>query len=230
MSTIATPRYIAIEGAIGVGKTTLAHMLAKEFNARTLLEEFEDNPFLREFYRDKDRVAFQTQIYFLMARYKQQEMLWQHDLFNRATVSDYVFAKDRVFAYMNLSEPELQLYERIYELLKPQLVQPDLVIYLKARPEVLISRLRKRGRDFETSVQTQYLTELTIAYNDFFAHYDQSPLLILDTSDVNYLKNRDDFTHLLQLIQSTTQGTHTHTMRPSAAKDQQNDSNPHAPG
>lgn len=210
------PRYVAIEGPIGVGKTTLTHMLAKELQARTVLEEFEDNPFLREFYRDKDRVAFQTQIYFLMARYKQQEDLRQHDLFARAIVSDYLFAKDRVFAYMNLSEPELQLYERIYDLLRPRLVPPDLVIYLQARPEVLIRRLRKRGRDFEAGIQVEYLEELTRSYNNFFFHYNDSPLLILDTSDVDYVSNRTDFAQVLELIRSTTRGTRHVILEPTA--------------
>lgn len=210
------PRYVAIEGPIGVGKTTLTHMLAKELQARTVLEEFEDNPFLREFYRDKDRVAFQTQIYFLMARYKQQEDLRQHDLFARAIVSDYLFAKDRVFAYMNLSEPELQLYERIYDLLRPRLVPPDLVIYLQARPEVLIRRLRKRGRDFEAGIQVEYLEELTRSYNNFFFHYNDSPLLILDTSDVDYVSNRTDFAQVLELIRSTTGGTRHVILEPTA--------------
>ena len=200
------PRYVAIEGPIGVGKTTLSKLLAKELAARTVLEEFEDNPFLREFYRDKDRVAFQTQIYFLLARYKQQEALRQHDLFSRAVVSDYLFAKDRIFAYMNLSEPELQLYEKIYDLLRPNLVQPDLVIYLQARPEVLVRRLRKRGRDFEMSVQVDYLEELMRSYNLFFAHYEDTPLLILDTSDVDYVTHREDFDALLDLARETKQG------------------------
>lgn len=210
-------RYIAIEGPIGVGKTTLAGLLAEVINARTVLEEFEDNPFLREFYRDKDRVAFQTQIYFLMARYKQQEDLRQHDLFARAIVSDYLFAKDRIFAYMNLSEAELQLYERIYDLLRPHLVQPDLVIYLQARPEILTRRLRKRGRDFEATIQVDYLEELMRSYNKFFFHYDETPLLIVDTSDVDYVAHREDFETLLELVRTTKEGTRHAVLTPSAA-------------
>jgi len=202
-----TPRYIAVEGPIGVGKTTLAHMLSRELGARTVLEEFEDNPFLREFYRDKDRVAFQTQVYFLMARFTQQEELRQQDLFSRAVVSDYLFAKDRIFAYMNLSEPELQLYERIYDLLRPQLVKPDLVVYLQARPQVLVKRLRKRGRDFEATIQLDYLEELMRRYNQFFFHYEETPLLIADTSDSDYVNNRGCFDNLLELILSTHEGT-----------------------
>ena len=209
------PRYIAIEGPIGVGKTTLTKLLSKELNARTVLEEFEDNPFLREFYRDKDRVAFQTQIYFLMARFKQQEALRQHDLFSRAIVSDYLFAKDRIFAYMNLSEPELQLYERIYDLLRPRLVQPDVVIYLQARPEVLVRRLRKRGRDFEATIQVDYLEDLMRSYNSFFFHYEETPLLVVDTSDVDYVSNTEDFDKLLDLIRSAKTGTRHVVLEPT---------------
>lgn len=215
LSQSALPRYVAVEGPIGVGKTTLAELLSKELNARTVLEEFEDNPFLREFYRDKDRVAFQTQVYFLMARYKQQETLRQHDLFSRAIVSDYLFAKDRIFAYMNLTEPELQLYEKIYDLLRPRLVQPDLVIYLQARPEVLVRRLRKRGRDFEATIRVDYLEDLMRAYNQFFFHYERAPLLICDTSDVDYVTNRRDFEMMLRLIQETKEGTRHVVMKPT---------------
>lgn len=213
-SPSTSPRYVAIEGPIGVGKTTLTHMLAKELNARTVLEEFEDNPFLREFYRDKERVAFQTQVYFLMARFKQQEDLRQHDLFSRAIVSDYLFAKDRVFAYMNLSDAELQLYERIYALLRPQLVRPDLVVYLQARPEVLMRRLRKRGRDFEASIQVDYLENLMRSYNNFFFHYDETPLLIVDTSDVDYVSNRPDFEQLMSLIRQQRSGSRQVVLEP----------------
>jgi deoxyguanosine kinase len=200
------PRYIAIDGPIGVGKTTLTHLLAKQLQAQVVLEEFEDNPFLREFYRDRQRVAFQTQIYFLLARFKQQEALRQPDLFNRAMVSDYVFAKDRIFAYLNLSEAELQLYEKIYDLLRPRLLQPDLVVYLQARPEVLMKRLRKRAREIEASVEVSYLEELMRGYNNFFHHYDDTPLLVVDTSDMDFSNNSADFETLLGLIRSTKQG------------------------
>ncbi len=204
------PRYVAVEGPIGVGKTTLTQKLAKHLQARVVLEEFEDNPFLREFYLDKSRVAFQTQVYFLMARYKQQEELRQFDLFNRAIVSDYLFAKDRIFAYLNLSEPELQLYEKVYDLLRPRLLKPDLVIFLQARPDVLLKRLRRRGRDFEATVDAAYLESLMRAYNQFFFRYDETPLLVVETSDLDFPNNPEHFEHLLGLIESTREGTHYH--------------------
>jgi deoxyguanosine kinase len=200
------PRYIAIDGPIGVGKTTLTHLLARRLQARPVLEEFEDNPFLREFYRDRARVAFQTQVYFLLARFKQQESLRQPDLFNRAMVSDYLFAKDRIFAYLNLSEHELQLYEKIYDLLKPRLLQPDLVIYLHARPEVLMRRLRRRGREIEATVDVSYLDGLMRAYNDFFHRYDETPLISVDTSDVNFPDDAGQVDALLEVARSATAG------------------------
>lgn len=203
----ANPRYVAIEGPIGVGKTSLTHMLAKRFKARTLLEEFEDNPFLREFYRDPKRVAFQTQIYFLLARYKQQEALRQQDLFSRAVVGDYLFAKDRVFAYLNLAEAELQLYERIYDLLRPRLVKPDLVVYLQARTEVLFRRMRTRGREYETSIQAEYLENLVRGYNNFFFHYDETPLLVVETSEIDFVNKPEDFEALLEAIRSAKHGS-----------------------
>ncbi|MEZ0311871.1 MAG: deoxynucleoside kinase [Myxococcota bacterium] len=200
------PRYIAIEGPIGVGKTTLTQKIAERINARVVLEEFSDNPFLRDFYQDKDRVAFQTQVYFLVARFKQQEELRQHDLFARSIVSDYLFAKDRIFAYLNLAEAELQLYERIYDLLRPRLVKPDLVVYLQARPDVLMKRLRKRGREMEASVEVQYLDSLQRAYNQFFFHYDESPLLIVETSDID-VRLDEDFDLLIDAMRRATHGT-----------------------
>ncbi len=210
------PRYIAIEGPIGVGKTTLTQKLAEHIGAKVVLEEFSDNPFLREFYQDKDRVAFQTQVYFLVARFKQQEELRQHDLFARSIVSDYLFAKDRIFAYLNLAEAELQLYERIYDLLRPRLVKPDLVVYLQARPEVLMKRLRKRGRDMEATVEVQYLDSLQRAYNQFFFHYDESPLLIVETSDVD-MRVDEDFDLLVDAMKRATHGTNHFVPRSRAS-------------
>ena len=206
-------RYICVDGPIAVGKSTLSRKLAEHFSARLVLEEFDDNPFLRHFYNDPKLVAFQTQVYFLLARFKQQETLRQQDLFSRTLVSDYLFAKDRIFAYMNLSREELALYERIYDLVRPQLLEPDLVIYLHAHPDTLMERLHKRGRTYENTVEREYLEELTQGYNHFFTHYDETPLLILDTSHVNFETHEDDFQQLLELIASTTEGTHRHTLR-----------------
>jgi len=197
--------------ASGVGKTTLTHLLAKRLQARAVLEEFEDNPFLREFYRDRSRVAFQTQVYFLLARYKQQEALRQPDLFDRAMVSDYLFAKDRIFAYLNLSEPELLLYERIYDLLRPRLLQPDVVVFLQARPEVLMKRLRKRGREIEATVEVSYLEELMRAYNNFFHRYDETPLLVVETSDLDLVNNEQHLDGLVDAIRHARQGTSYHS-------------------
>ncbi|MBC7794019.1 MAG: deoxynucleoside kinase [Clostridia bacterium] len=203
----ALPRYIAIEGPIGVGKTTLTHKLADSISAKVVLEEFSDNPFLREFYQDRNRVAFQTQVYFLVARFKQQEELRQQELFARGIVSDYLFAKDRIFAYLNLSEHELQLYERIYDLLRPRLVKPDLVVYLQARPDVLMKRIKKRGRDLEGQVESAYLDSLQRAYNQFFFHYDESPLLIVETSDLDIMSSQADFEALLNAMRRAKYGT-----------------------
>lgn len=213
------PRYIAIEGPIGVGKTTLSHLLAEHMQARNVLEEFDDNPFLRDFYNDRQRVAFQTQIYFLIARFKQQDQLRQQDLFNRAIISDYLFAKDRIFAYLNLNEPEIQLYEKIYELLRPRLLVPDLVVYLQARPEVLMQRLHKRGRDFESTIEVQYLENLMRAYNNFFYRYQETPLLIVETSELDVINNREHFLSLVDAMRRTTSGTHHFALSPVNTKD-----------
>lgn len=212
----ALPRYVAVEGPIGVGKTTLTHLLAKRMQARAVLEEFEDNPFLREFYHDRARVAFQTQVYFLLTRFKQQQALRQPDLFSRAMVSDYLFAKDRIFAYLNLSEPELQLYEKIYELLEPRLLKPDVVVYLQARPEVLMRRLRRRGREIESTVEVGYLDSLQQAYSDFFHRYDDTPLLTVDTSELDFPNDPDQVDRLLNVIAETRAGRRNYDPRSAA--------------
>ncbi len=209
-------RYIAVEGPIGVGKTTLARALCKRLEARLVLEEFDENPFLREFYKDKDRVAFQTQVYFLLTRFKQQEGVLQQDLFARAIVSDYLFAKDRIFAYLNLAEAEVQLYERIYELIQPRLLKPDLVVYLQARPEVLVERMKKRGREYEMSVDTQYLEDLQRAYNSFFFHYNETPLLVIDSSEIDIVNNPADLEEVFQVIDNARHGTQHYLPKKSA--------------
>jgi len=202
----ATSRYIAIEGPIGVGKTTLCHLLAKHYQARTVLEEFDENPFLREFYRDRESAAFQTQIYFLLARYKQQEQLLQEDLFKRSMISDYLFAKDRVFAYLNLSAPELVLYEKIYELLVPRLVKPDVTIYLTAEVDVLLARINKRGRDYETTVEREYLSGLANGFHHFFQSYEDSPLLIVNSADLDIVNRPQDLAQIIKLIDTPFTG------------------------
>jgi deoxyguanosine kinase len=200
-------RYIVVEGPIGVGKTTLTRALAKRFRARTVLEAVEENPFLASFYQDKSKFAFQTQLFFLLSRFKQQQELFQQDLFGQVTVSDYLFAKDRIFASITLDGNELSLYERVYEMLGPRVMKPDLVIYLQARLEVLLSRIKKRGREFERKFDAGYLGELSRTYNDFFHRYDETPLLVINTSDIDYVESEADLADLIKTIDQTRQGT-----------------------
>lgn len=201
-------RYIVVEGPIGVGKTTLTKALARRFGARTLYEIVEENPFLASFYQDKNKFAFQTQLFFLLSRFKQQQELFQQELFKPVTVSDYLFAKDRIFASITLDPNELGLYERIYEHLGPRVMKPDLVIYLQARLEVLLARIKKRARDFERRFDADYLAELSRTYNDFFHRYDETPLLIVNTSEVDYAENEADLDDLVAKANSIKAGTH----------------------
>ena len=200
-------RYIVVEGVIGVGKTSLVNILAERFGGRKVLEVVEENPFLSSFYSDREKYAFQTQLFFLLSRFRQQQDLFQQDLFRSLTVSDYLFAKDRIFATLNLSEDELALYERVFEALGPRVTKPDLVIYLQARLDVLQGRIKKRGRDFERRIDTGYLERLTRAYNDFFFHYSETPLLVVNTSDIDFVNNPEDLEGLLGMIRKTRGGT-----------------------
>jgi deoxyguanosine kinase len=200
-------RYIVVEGVIGVGKTSLVNILAERFGGRKVLEVVEENPFLSSFYSDREKYAFQTQLFFLLSRFRQQQDLFQQDLFRSLTVSDYLFAKDRIFATLNLSEDELALYERVFEALGPRVTKPDLVIYLQARLDVLQSRIKKRGRDFERRIDTGYLERLTRAYNDFFFHYSETPLLVVNTSDIDFVNNPEDLEGLLGMVRKTRRGT-----------------------
>jgi deoxyadenosine/deoxycytidine kinase len=198
--------YIAVEGPIGVGKTSLAQALAPRLDARLVLEEVASNPFLARFYEDPDKYAFPLQIYFLLTRYNQQRQLAQQDLFTRATVADYLFAKDRIFAQLNLAPDELALYEQFYPLLDARMPKPDLVVFISAGPAVLAERLRKRNRDFERHISYEYLERVSTAYRDFFFYYEETPLLVVDTSAIDFVANPDDLNDLIREIGNAGEG------------------------
>ncbi len=199
-------RYIVTEGPIGVGKTSLTTLLAEELGARLILERAEDNPFLTDFYKDSARFRFQTQMFFLMHRYGQQEEMAQPDLFTRITISDYLFAKDRIFAYLNLSDHELALYEQVYKMLAPKIVRPDLVIFLQADTDTLLKRVKQRGRPFEKEINHNYIAAVNEAYNQYFFHYSETPLLVINTSDIDFVHRREDLDDLLKQILGMKQG------------------------
>ena len=200
-------RYIAVEGPIGVGKSSLAKMLSVHFKARCILESPEENPVLHKFYRDRRKYAFQTQVVFLLNRYQQQREIRQIDLFNQVTITDYLFAKDRIFAYLNLDENELALYQRIYSLLDGRISTPDLVIFLQAKPETLFARIRTRDAEYEREIDIEYLRALSQAYNTFFFHYEESPLLVIDTSEIDFVNREEDLQNLIREIRSVRRGT-----------------------
>jgi len=200
-------RYIAIEGPIGVGKTSLTKMLAAELGGDLLLEQTEDNPFLEKFYRDRKRYALQTQLFFLLTRYQQQKDLSQLDLFQKMIVSDYLFDRDRIFAHINLDKDELRLYDDIYALLEARITRPDLVILLQARPEILKERIRTRGMRSERDISLEYLEEVVEAYRDYFFYYNDSPLLVVDATEIDFVQSRNDFEDLLREIKGTRKGT-----------------------
>jgi deoxyadenosine/deoxycytidine kinase len=199
-------RHIAVEGPIGAGKTTLAQILVDRFGGRLVTEPVEENPFLGSFYEDRRKYAFQTQLFFLLSRFQQQQALFQQDLFNQVTVADYLFAKDRIFAALNLEPAELALYEQIYGLLGGRTVKPDLVVYLQARHEVLLGRIRRRGRAIERNLDPEYLEALSKAYNDFFFHYEEAPLLVVNTSDLDLVGSAADVDALIAVIRRHRKG------------------------
>jgi deoxyguanosine kinase len=205
--------YIAIEGPIGVGKTSLAQALGLRLGARIVLEDTDSNPFIARFYQDPEKYAFAVQLYFLLTRYNQQRQLAQQDLFAQATVTDYLLAKDRIFARLNLDPDELVLYEGVYRLLDGQLAKPDLVVYLRARVEVLAERLRKRNRTFERNISLEYLESVSAAYRDFFFYYDETPLLVVDSSEIDFVADPDDLEDLLREIDRTSTGSHYYVPR-----------------
>ncbi len=197
---MADLKYIAIEGVIGAGKSSLAQKLSEKLGSSLIKEEFEENPFLEKFYDDRKRYAFQTQMFFLINRYKQQQQLNQQELFSRVTVSDYIFQKDKIFAYLNLSGEELKLYESIFPLLERDIPQPDLVIFLQSSLDRLMANIRLRGRKFERNLTRAYLAELSEAYNNFFFKYSNTPLLIVNTSEIDFVNREHDFEELYQQI------------------------------
>lgn len=199
--TLEKYRYIVVEGPIGVGKTSLAQRLADHLGADTLLEKPQDNPFLARFYQDPQRHAMATQLFFLFQRINELRDQAQMDLFSTRTVSDYLFEKDALFARLNLSEDEFKLYQNIYQSLAPQAPTPDLVIYLQASTDTLIERVQRRGRNYERSVSNDYLNRLGNSYGEFFHQYVDAPLMMVNSENLNFVDNDDDFKLLLQRIE-----------------------------
>jgi deoxyadenosine/deoxycytidine kinase len=193
-------RHIAIEGVIGAGKTTLSSMLGETLKAKVVLEKFEENPFLKDFYKDPERYAFQTQIFFLLTRYKQQQDLFQADLFHRFLVTDYIFEKDKIFAYLNLQDEELKLYETLVNSIERNIPTPDLVVYLQCSVPRLMRNINVRGRPYESDMPEGYIRDLNEAYNYFFFRYKSTPLLIVNSAEIDFVNNRDHYEDLVRQI------------------------------
>jgi deoxyadenosine/deoxycytidine kinase len=200
------PKYLVVEGPIGVGKTSLVTLLAEQLNGTPILEESENNPFLVKFYRDRRRWAFQTQLFFLLSRYRQQEEMAQHELFSNVTITDVFLPKDRIFASLNLTPDELVLYDQIYGLLRSRLPKPDLVIYLHAETNALMQRVKQRGREYEQEMTWEYLDELSRAYNEFFFSYTDTPLLVIQTTEIDFVNNPADLSDLTRQIRQMKGG------------------------
>jgi len=199
--------YVAIEGPIGVGKTSLAKLLAEKLGARTVLEDFEDNPFLSDFYEDPERFAFQTQLNFLIQRYQQQQELRPVDIFHNLLITDYMFIKDRLFASLNLNEKEMNLYDTIANLLEKNVINPDLVIYLQADTDTLMKNISKRNRSFEVNISYKYIDGLNEVYNEYFFRYQDTPLIIINTNNIDFVNNFNDLEEVIQCIREPISGT-----------------------
>lgn len=202
-------RYLAVDGPIGVGKTSLVDRLVRRFEAVKVLEDVE-NPFLPDFYQDRSGAAFQTQMYFLLSRFKQQQEVVQQELFQRLVIADYVFQKDKIFAYLTLGDDELALYDKLYGTLEPSVPVPDLVLYLTADVDTCMARIRKRARGFEREISEDYMSELIDAYNHYFHYYNRSPLLVVDTRHLNLIGKGDDFDELVEQLRRPIRGTEYH--------------------
>ena len=211
-------QYIVIEGVIGVGKTSLAQLMSERFNARRLLEQHDENPFLSDFYRDPQHYAFSTQLFFLLSRYRQQLEIPQRDLFHEVLVSDYLFAKDRIFASLTLEDRELVLYDKIAHLLERDIPRPDLVIYLQSSTERLMTNIRKRNRSYETNMAEDYIRELNDAYNRFFFNYRDTPLLVINSTELDFVNNKQELDDLLMQLHRPISGVQYYSPTPSAKK------------
>ena len=199
--------YIAIEGPIGVGKTSLANLIAKELGARLILEQFEENPFLPEFYKDPEHYSFQTQLFFLLQRYRQQQELRQVDMFQNLLVTDYLFVKDRLFASLNLNEKEMNLYDTVANLLEKNIIRPDLVIYLQADTNTLMKNIAFRGREMEADISQEYIDALGQVYTEYFFRYQDSPLVIINTNNIDFVHNENDLREIIDFIRKPVSGT-----------------------
>ena len=199
--------YIAIEGPIGVGKTSLAKLLSKRLSAKLILEKFEDNPFLSEFYNDPTRFAFQTQLFFLLQRYQQQQDIRQVDMFHNLLISDYMFIKDRLFASLNLDDKEMNLYDSIANMMERNVINPDLIIYLQADTASLMKNIDKRGRNFESNISYEYINELNEIYTEYFFRYNDTPLVIINTNNIDFVHNPGDLDQVIQYIKQPVSGT-----------------------
>jgi deoxyguanosine kinase len=199
-------RYLAVDGPIGVGKTTLVEMLSRRFEGVKMLEDAE-NPFLDAFYRDRPGTAFQTELYFLLTRYKQQLDAQQQELSQKLLLADYTFPKNRVFAYLNLSDDELMLFDKLFALLEPQVPVPDLVLYLTADVDTCMARIRKRSRSYEKQMSEDYIRQLIDAYNHYYYHYSKTPLLVVDTRHLDFEHRESDFEELVHQLQRPVRGT-----------------------
>lgn len=202
--------FIAIEGVIGAGKTSLAKLIAEKRNGRVVLEQFEENPFLPKFYEQRERYAFQTQLAFLASRFKQQKNMMNQDLFQQLTVSDYIFEKDRIFARLNLDTDELALYDTIFNIMTGIAPQPDLIIFIQSSVERLMENIEKRGRDYERHITPEYLKELNDAYNHFFYHYNRSPLITINATEIDFVNNPEHLAYIERHIFEEPIRTNTH--------------------
>ncbi len=200
------PNYIVIEGPIGVGKSSLATRLAEDFESELILEQIDDNPFLEQFYQRPREAALSTQLYFLMNRAKQIQHLRQGNIFTHSKVSDYLIEKDQLFAQVTLTPTEFDLYLQVYDHMMVESPKPDLVVYLQAPVSTLLERIRKRGRNFERFIEANYLEQLNEAYADYFYHYQDAPLLIVNASDIDFINNDRDYEQLKSQILNTTSG------------------------